>query len=377
MTSLDLSSIETPGVLVDYAKLVRNIDRAQRLAVANHIALRPHVKTHKSLEVARLQMQAGAVGVTASKADEALVFLEGRIESVTVAYPQLDTRKCARLLSAAMKHRSDLRLTVDSLEGIKVASDAAGLVGVQCGVFLEIDVGLHRCGMKETDPRLVHFIEEIHRSRALKFIGLLSHAGHAYAAKGADQVRRVAREESEVLNRIRSRIENIGFEVKEVSVGATPTFLVSTSYGGITEARPGNYVFMDLTPVRLGIASAQDVSLSVLATIVSANEEYFIIDAGSKVLSSDLGAHGTGSGLGYGVAYTLDDYEVSAQGLSVARLSEEHGFVKRTGRNLAIGTRLRVIPNHACPVVNLAEQLIVIKDGDLVCWSVDARAKVR
>lgn len=179
------------------------------------------------------------------------------------------------------------------------------------------------------------------------------------------------------MNRVRSRIENAGFKVNEVSVGATPTFLESRSYEGITEARPGNYVFLDLTPVRLGLVGLNRVALSVLSTIVSVNEDYFIIDAGSKVLSSDHGAHGTGGTTGHGIAYHLDDYEAHENGLTVARLSEEHGFVKRDGCNLVVGTRLRVIPNHACPVVNLAEEVAVIKDDGLVRWPVDARAKVR
>jgi D-serine deaminase-like pyridoxal phosphate-dependent protein len=133
---------------------------------------------------------------------------------------------------------------------------------------------------------------------------------------------------------------------------------------------------MDLTPVRLGLVTPDRVALSVLSTIVSANEDYFIIDAGSKVLSSDLGAHGTGAPGGYGIAYSLNNYEAHVKGLTIARLSEEHGFVRREGNNFPLGTRLRLIPNHACPVVNLAEELVVVKENSLGVWPVDARAKV-
>jgi D-serine deaminase-like pyridoxal phosphate-dependent protein len=364
-------------VLLDYAKLIDNIRWAQRTAAANHVALRPHIKTHKSLQICRLQIEAGALGVTASKADEAIVFLEGGVKSITVAYPQIDLKKCGRLLEAAKNNAAELRLVVDSLEGINVASTASERAGYHPGIFLKIDVGLHRCGLRETDSRLLPFVKEICQSPGLQFTGLLSHAGHAYAAKDAEQVMAIAQEECDILNRVRQRIEAAGFEVKVVSVGATPTFLASKSYDGITEARPGNYVFMDLAAMRLGLINLDRVALSVLATVVSVNEDYAIIDAGSKVLSSDLGAHGTESPGGYGFAYTLGEYGASARGLTIAKLSEEHGFVKRDHSALAVGTRLRVIPNHACPVVNLAEEITVLKDGVLVAWPVDARAKVR
>ncbi len=376
MNKPDLASIETPAVLVDYGKLMANITWAQAHARANGVTLRPHIKTHKSLHIARLQIEAGAVGVTASKADEALVFIEGGVKSVTVAYLQIDSRKVRRLLTAAKRNATDLRLTIDSREGIEAAGTVAEELGFRAGVFLKIDVGLHRCGLSEADPRLPGLVEQIHGHQGLKFAGLLSHAGHAYAAKDPGQVRAIAEEECAILQRVRSRLETAGFAVSEISVGATPTFLESRSYEGITEARPGNYVFLDLTSVRLGLVTPDRVSLSVLSTIVSSNDDYFIVDAGSKVLSSDLGAHGTGAPGGYGIAYALDNYDAHAKGLPIVRLSEEHGFVKRNGMDFALGTCLRVIPNHACPVVNLAEEMVVIKEDGLAVWPVEARAKV-
>ena len=163
--------------------------------------------------------------------------------------------------------------------------------------------------------------------------------------------------------------------MREVSVGSTPTVLGCESFEGMTEIRPGNYVFADATAVRLGVATFNDVALSVLTTVISANDRYFIIDAGSKVLSSDLGAHGTGGNAGYGLGFRIDD--LSREPLRVVRLSEEHGFIEREG-DLPIGTKLRVIPNHACPVANLAERLTVVSNDEVVDqWAVAARAKVR
>lgn len=195
MKQHDLNAIETPSVLVDYDKVRANIAWAQETASANRVVLRPHIKTHKSLQITRLQIEAGAVGITASKTDEALVFIEGGVKSVTVAYPQIDSRKMLRLLEAAKGHATDLRLTIDSIEGIRTAGFAAEELGFAVGVFIEIDVGLQRCGIKETDSRLLTFLQAIREYPNLTFTGLLSHAGHAYAARNADEVRAIAREE--------------------------------------------------------------------------------------------------------------------------------------------------------------------------------------
>lgn len=172
------------------------------------------------------------------------------------------------------------------------------------------------------------------------------------------------------------RMSQFGFPDARISVGSTPTVFSSGSFAGIDEIRPGNYVFLDLTAVRLGIASHHDIALGVVAAIVSANENYYIIDAGSKALTSDLGAHSSG-GSGFGLAFPFSAKRDHAAMLPVVRLSEEHGFVERRGGSLALGTRMLVYPNHACPVVNLAKRLAVYSPGgDPSLWSVDARGKV-
>jgi D-serine deaminase-like pyridoxal phosphate-dependent protein len=211
----------------------------------------------------------------------------------------------------------------------------------------------------------------------LRFTGLLSHAGNCYGGKCPEDVLRVARDECHILDRVRSRIEAMGITVEEVSVGATPTVIVSGLYDGITEIRPGNYVFMDMAPLRMGLIDADRISLSVLATVVSTNQDYVIIDAGTKVLSSDLGAHGTGGAVGYGVAYEMDDFETKVNPIPIMKLSEEHGFLQRSSKDLSVGAKVRIIPNHSCPVANLADELTVVFSGAGVrAWKVDARGRV-
>jgi D-serine deaminase-like pyridoxal phosphate-dependent protein len=376
MNVTELSQFETPRVLLDHARLVRNIEWAQALAQRHQLTLRPHIKTHKSLEIAKMQLSHGASGITCAKPDEALVFIRNCVPSVTVAYPVIHPAKLERLLGAARENATDLRMVVDSDENVAALSDAAAKSGMVIPVYVEIDVGLHRCGVREDEPRLVPLVKSVVDSDVLRFVGILSHAGHAYGASGEEEARRIARQECEQMIRIQHLLSRHRIPVQEVSIGSTPTILANDSYAGITELRPGNYVFMDLLPLRLHLIKADQIALSILATVVSANTDFFIIDAGSKVLSSDSGAHGTISAAGYGVAFELMDYEAQQKPLSVTRLSEEHGFVRRDGRHLKVGSLLRILPNHACPVVNLAESYLVLKNGKPETWKVDARARV-
>ena len=373
-----LSEIETPAVLVDRERLLRNIDAARQIATRHGLRLRPHVKTHKCVEIARLQLERGAVGLTAAKVDEALVFIESGTPSITLAYPLVDERKARRLFAAAKRQATDLRVVVDSTAGATLLARIASEMQLHIGALIEIDVGLHRCGFRESDPEILEVARLLHGSERVRFLGLLSHAGHAYGAATRTEVKAIAAEECRILQRVRAEIEEAGIPVQEVSVGSTPTVLASETYDGITEVRPGNYVFMDRTPVRLGLASVDDVALTVLATVVSRNPEYLIIDAGSKVLTTDLGAHGTAAVAEYGIAFAIDEPMSEGRALRLVRLSEEHGFVARAGRDLPIGTKLRVVPNHACPVANLADELVVVSgNAEVLRWHVGARGKVR
>ncbi len=377
MKSSSLFDLETPCVIVDHGKLIENIKFMQNIANENSVFLRPHIKAHKCLRMAKIQIEEGAIGVTASKTDEAIVFIEGGIKSITVAYPIINKDKLDRLLISAIKNNTDIRMVVDSIEGITNISTVSNKYGVQIPVFVKIDVGLHRCGLSENNPVLIDLVNIIYDDRNISFAGLFSHAGHAYASNNADDIRLIASEECNVLLHLRKKIQNKGRNIAEVSVGATPTALVSNTYSGITEIRPGNYVFFDMTSVHKGLIGAERVALSVLATVISKNDSYYIIDAGSKTLSSDMGAHGTvGSGT-YGQAYKLGDYENTSVSMPIIKLSEEHGFVQRNKTNLKIGDKVRILPNHSCPVANLTEYLFII-DNYMVLdkWRVDARGRV-
>lgn len=370
-----LRAIETPAVVVERRVLERNLARAASIARTAGVALRPHVKTHKSLKLAGLQLEGGACGITAAKPSEAAVFLAGGVADVTVAYPLLDRRKIVPLAQLSAARGARLRLVADSGEGVAALAAAAEEAGCRLDVMLEVDVGLKRCGVDPAGDAALDLAGKIAAHPSLAFAGLLSHAGNAYGAEGPEAVRAIAERERLAMTGLAERLRRAGIEVPAVSVGSTPTVWLGRDFDGLTEIRPGNYVFMDLTQVSLGVATRDDVSLSVIATVVSVNDSFAIIDAGSKVLSSDRGPHGSARLSGFGLAAPLDD---PAHEMVVTSLSEEHGFLAHGGRPPAIGARVRIWPNHACPVANLSTTLLMLEDdGSTGAWPVDARACVQ
>ena len=390
--------METPRLLLDRSALEANITRGQAVAEGLGLALRPHVKTHKSLHVARLQLTAGAAGLTASKADEALVFMEGfagELPDVTCAYPLVDRVKLGRLLEAAQHTGVRLRCMADGPGTVDALADAAESAGHAPSVLLKIDVGLHRCGLAPTidgrdNPALPALGLRV-RERGLDLSGILSHAGHAYGSRDAAAALEIAREECALMARAKAALEDAGLDVPVVSVGSTPTVLAlelaedaEEWASGLTELRPGNYVFLDRAALRLGLARPGDMALTVAATVVSANHGHIICDAGSKVLSSDGGAHGS-SQPGFGLAWPEDIWlegrwgDADAGPMIVDKLSEEHGWLlpPDSGPRPAVGDRVRIVPNHACAVANLADSFTVLEpDGSTDSWPVHARGTV-
>jgi D-serine deaminase-like pyridoxal phosphate-dependent protein len=304
-------------------------------------------------------------------------FIAAGFRSITVAY-RSSRRRNSRSSSQwrAITVRK-LRLIVDSSTALAALRAVAQQMDYATSVFLKVDVGLHRVGVSPGGEALVELAQQVVDAPRLRFAGLLSHAGHAYAAADRAGVERIARQEAALLRHARGRLESAGITVQEVSVGSTPTVLASDCYEGITEIRPGNYVFMDRTPLRLGLIAAERIALTVLATVVSLNEQYVILDAGSKVLSSDRGPHGTGGEDGFGIAYPAEHFLEQDAPAPLEKLSEEHAFVSRLHWPVRVGDKVRMIPNHSCAVVNLADELVGLHgDGTIERWHVAARGAV-
>lgn len=368
--------LETPAVAIDKGRLVANIRRARAL-VPDSVALRPHIKTHKSHQIARLQLENGASGLTCAKPGEAVAMLGGGAPSVTVAYPVVQADKAERVMRAARERGAEARFVADSAEGVAALAEAAQRAGGAWPVYIEVDTGLRRCGVDPSSDAGVQIARAIGEAKGLTFAGLFTHEGHAYGGKTPDGVRAVAAQVKETLAGLKARIEAAGVGVPGVSTGSTPTLFANAGWDLSTEARPGNYALADLTPVKLGLISMQDIALAVVATVVSANRDYAIIDAGSKTLTSDLAPHSAGGAASYGLAYPMEAAGAVAP-FTVARLSEEHGFLAREGRDIKIGTRVLIFPNHSCPIVNLVDAVTVLDaNGGVETWPVNARGTTR
>lgn len=362
------NDLDTPAVLIDYETLKKNIENMSSFAKQYGLALRPHIKTHKMIELAQWQIREGAVGITTAKIGEAEVMARQGINNILIAYPILGDGKLQRLKK--LKEIAQVSTVVDGIEQAEALSRFAGEHHIPFDVFLEVDTGLKRCGVPPGEP-VLQLYQKIVSLPGIRILGIMTHAGHAYGAATPNEVQAIARQEGLSMVETAKLFREHGIPLSEVSVGATPTVRISGTIPGVTEIRPGNYVFNDMTQVRLGVASHQDCALRIAARIVGhPAADRFIIDAGAKSLALDQGAHGTAGVSGYG-------YVVGHPELTITRLSEEHGMVQIAGASsLAVGDVIEIIPNHSCPVVNLTDEVHLVRDGGIAeTWKIAARGK--
>ena len=350
-----LEQLDTPALLVDLDRLERNVARMATFAREHGVALRPHAKSHKSAAIARRQVDAGAVGLTVAKLDEAEAFLDAGFTDLFIANEVVGPRKWERLVRLAQ--RGTVAVGIDDASVAASIASAARAIGAKVDLLIEIDSGLHRAGVLPGDPAL-RLAESITELEGVRVRGVFTHAGHAYAARSLDELRSIGESEGASVVETAELLRRHGIACPVVSVGSTPTAPISGAVPGVTEIRPGNYVFYDRMQIGLGSASASDCALSVLATITSRpTADRVIIDAGSKTFALDRGAHGIESVQGFG--------EDVVHGLVIDHLSEEHGIIVRTDgeSNPAVGERLRLLPNHACTTANLADCMFGVRDG--------------
>src|SRR5256885_336348 len=296
-----LSDLPTPQVLIDRPRAMANIDRVQKAVSAAGMRLRPHAKTHKSPTVARWQIERGAVGICCAKLGEADVFADAGIRDIRLPYP-VNPSNAARVI--ALMDRASISIIVDHLDVARGWSDAMTRAGRTLDVLIKVDVGFHRCGIDPVGDA-IGFITSVASLRGLKLRGLLSHAGHAYNAASEEALCAIAQQEAETLARLRDDAARSGIPLEEISVGATPPLRFSVRQRGITELRPGHYVYFDRAQVALGAATLDDCALTVLATVVSKHPGRIILDCGSKTLTSDQARGITPVG-GYGAVLAAD-----------------------------------------------------------------------
>jgi D-serine deaminase-like pyridoxal phosphate-dependent protein len=354
----------------------RNLGRMQAAAARRGLRLRPHAKTHKSIELAKRQIAGGAVGICCAKLGEAEVFAEAGIDDIRLPYP-LNPVNFERVVD--LLDRTRLSFIVDHMDVARGWSEAMQRERREVDVLVKVDVGFHRCGIDPARGDAADFVSGIARLPGLRFRGLLSHAGHAYGATTESELRAIAEAEVRTLADLAGDVRARGVDVEEISVGATPPIRFSVEQKGITEVRPGNYIYFDRTQVALGAAGWDDCALTVLARVVSKPaEDRIILDSGSKTLTNDL-ARGCIPSPGYGaVLQRISGVQSPDEGLIVERLSEEHATVRATKgtHTLKPGDLVRIVPNHSCVVSNLMDSAWLM-DADAVVERIEISARGR
>jgi D-serine deaminase-like pyridoxal phosphate-dependent protein len=366
MTTERFEELETPCLLLDEEMVTANARDMASVAAASGVGLRPHFKTHKCVEIARLQLKHGAVGGTVAKATEAEIFLGAGVTDLLIATTVVDRRKIARVF--ALGRDANIRGLVDSEAGILAWSSAAAEAGRRAPVLVEVDTGLGRTGAASPSAA-VALARRVAQDPHLELAGVLTHGGHSYGAKSPPEVAAIGTAEGEGLVAAAEALRAAGLPCPVVSAGSTPTARHVARVRGVTEIRPGNYIFHDGIQAGLGVVAPERIALTVLATVVARPAaERVILDCGSKTLSSDGGA--AVRGFGAVVGYT---------GLAIERLWEENALLPVPSSSpFAVGDRVRIVPNHACATVNLHDRYVVVRAGQAVGeWRIAARGRVR
>jgi D-serine deaminase-like pyridoxal phosphate-dependent protein len=361
-----LSELETPVPVVDLDRLGRNLDRAAAYATQHGLALRPHIKTHKAPRIAREQLSRGAVGLTCATPFEAEV-MSDVCRDLLVAFPPVGSARAGRI--AALPDGVHVTVALDSIESVEMIAGAARKADRRVGVYVELDLGMHRVGVPVVDDAIA-IARAVCSRPPLEFTGIAFYPGHIREAVGSPQSAKLETL-SKSVGEVVDAFDRVGLRPTVVSGGSTPTLWNTHEIRGVTEFRPGTYVYNDRTTAEIGACGWDDCAFTVLATVVStAVPNQAVIDAGSKALGREpmRGADAAG---GFGAL--LDRPEVV-----VASMSEEHGILdlSKTAWRPSVGERVRVVPNHVCVVVHLND-VVVGARGDVVetTWPVAARGR--
>jgi len=362
--------LDTPEIVLDLDVVRANIERAATMARDSGVVLRPHTKTHKLPQIARLQLEAGAVGVQVAKLGEAEVMADSGVEDILVGYPIVGAQKLARL--ADLAERVSISVTIDSDEVASGISRTAQERGLTIPALLELDTGLHRLGVLP-GAGAADVAERIAALPGIELTGVFTHEGHVYTqGRDAGEKERLTQEACRAAVDTAEEIRGRGLAAPIVSVGSAGTFRFAIGCPGVTEVRPGTYVFNDRSQVAQGAATQADIAAFVITTVVGRPApDRVVVDAGTKVLTSDRMLV-PDSPASFGWVCGHDDWDV-------VRLSEEHGvLVVPPEAEVQVGDRLAIVPNHICPAINLASTVTVVEGARVIDrWTVAARGRVQ
>jgi len=360
----DIAELETPALLVDLDRMTSNLDRAADYARRHGLALRPHIKTHKSPFLAGEQIERGAVGLTCATPYEAEVMSEV-CDDLLVMYPPVGAQRASRL--AQLAHQVRLTVALDSETAARDLSQAAVDAGSTVHVLVELDAGMHRVGV-QSPPEAVALAQRVDSLPQLDVAGIAFYPGHVRGPVEEHAAQLAAL--SQLVAAARQAFQTAGIAVTVVSAGSTPTLWRTHEIAGVNEMRPGTYIFNDRTTADIGACSHDDCALTVLATVVStAVPGQAVIDAGAKALGREP-MRGAASE-GFGCLWNDADVVVKS-------MSEEHGILDltRSSWRPRVGDRVQIIPNHVCIVVHLADVVYGVRERAVVSsWPVAARGR--
>jgi D-serine deaminase-like pyridoxal phosphate-dependent protein len=353
---VSLGDLPTPAALVDLDRLQANCRWMSRRFAGRGVSLRPHVKTHKVPAIARMQVEGHSGGVTVSTLAEARAFAAAGFEDLCWALP-LPPSRIDEALDLARGIR--LSLLVEHPRTAELLERSARRRGQRVSVRLEVDCGYGRTGVLPSAPSSLALARQLSDSDWLELEGLLSHAGHAYGARGAAAISAIADQETRVTVGFAEALRAQGVPVRVVSTGSTPTCRRGEHFEGVTEVRPGNYALFDLHQAAIGACELDEIALEVLATVIGVYSDRVVLDAGALALSKDPGASHAGL-RGYGLVMDLQRRELP---LELSSLSQEHGIATGDPGGLEPGDRVRILPNHSCLVTALHPELVGHRGG--------------
>ncbi len=364
---MPIHRLMTPSLLLDIERVRRNAARISDVATRNGARLRPHIKTHKCIEVARIQTAGHNGAITVSTLAEALAFGADGFNDITYAVP-IELGKFADAIEM-LRSGVKLNLLTDDSETAKSLDEATGRAGVKFDVFVKIDCGTHRVGVEPHTAEAIEIPRQLFEAKNLHFAGILTHAGHSYDVKTVEAIKAVASHERDCMVELAARLRDMSIEVPTVSIGSTPTINHIDHLDGIDEVRPGNYIFFDNFQATLGSCSFDDTALTVLAAVVhrDASRRKLVIDAGGIAMSKDRGPVGLDPSCGYGRVLDLDGVDT---GMRFTSLSQEHGEIHAADDGIfnrfKVGDRVRILANHSCMTAAQHSHFNVIENGEVV-----------
>ncbi len=355
--------LNTPAFLVDRAIVQQNCISMRNKAQRSKVVFRPHVKTHKTIEVARMQVGDSSGPITVSTLAEAEFFAQHGFDDITYAVP-ISPAKFDRAAALA-RCIQRLNLLLDNAETLHALQNFHAADGIVFDVFLKVDSGYHRAGVDPDSPESVRLAVDLATSPAVRFRGLLTHAGHSYNSKNPEEIRKTASQEKESLTRLRAQIPHPGAANLVRSIGSTPTASVVDEFTDTDEVRPGNYVFYDVFQARIGACTLSQCAVSVLATVIGnyPHHGHLLVDAGALALSKDPGPDHIDCECGFGI---VCDLNLKNLPMKLIGLSQEHGKIQAEPsvlQHYPVGTRLRIVPNHSCLTAAMYDSYQVVEEG--------------